>query len=115
MIVRGTSPTHKFVIPFPISNVAQIEVLYSQDGQVVLKKEFGDLEIDDENNCIYVNLTQADTLAFSFNDSYRKNIVLIQLRVLMESDKAYASNIIKEKVVNVLNDEEIFPVLKEAE
>lgn len=113
MIIRGTTPTHRFFIPFPISNISQIEVSYSQCGEIILTKYLNDLEIDSENNLIYVNLSQDDTLAFHFNEKNRDNLILIDIRVLLVNGKAYASDTIKERLRDVLRDGKIMPAIFE--
>lgn len=104
MIVRGTTPLHTFALPFPISDISEVFVTYTQNDKVVIEKNRNDIEIDVETNTLFVPLSQDDTLTFKVYEKYVNNIVLIQMRVLMTDGSSCASEIIKERVSNVLKD-----------
>lgn len=94
---RGTTPT----LQLTISGLDDIQVdkLYltlKQDSTVIEKTE-GDVTID--GNVLSAELTQEDTLAFTAN----KN-VLLQVRILSESDTAYATNILSIPAGAILKD-----------
>lgn len=74
-MIRGTTPTHTFEIPFNTSMIASVRVVYAQDDAVIVTKCTEDCIFD--GNTINVTLTQEDTLKFDC-----KKCVQIQLRVL---------------------------------
>lgn len=80
----GTTPTHKFVLPFDADSVQAIEITYSQNAQVVLQKDERDCTI--EGNTISVTLSQEDTFAFKGDTD-----VEIQIRVATDDGKVYSS------------------------
>ena len=94
---RGTSPT----LQLSRSGLDDIKVdkLYltlKQDSTVIEKTE-EDVTINE--NVLSAELTQEDTLAFAAN----KN-VLLQVRILSESDTAYATNILSIPAGAILKD-----------
>lgn len=53
---------------------------------------------------ITLHLTQEDTLKFKFFPAARKNIAVIQLRILDKNGEAYASDPVNERIFGVLKD-----------
>lgn len=105
MIVRGTTPLHTFALPFPIVDISEVFITYMQNDKIIIEKGKEDIEIDVENNTLFVPLSQDDTLAFLVHKrNYIDNIVLIQIRVLMDDGSSCASDIIRERVCDVLKD-----------
>lgn len=100
MIIRGTTPTHTFEIPFDTSLVKEAHVIYGQEGKEIFRKDAYDCQM--EGNKISVTLEQEDTLLLDC----RKN-VQIQLRVLTTDGTALASTLIHQIVHKCLNDEVI--------
>lgn len=98
-MVRATTPTHTFVLPFSVDNIKTLRLTYSQNGNIVMEKEKGDITIKDDNTLLYV-LTQEETLKFNESKS-----VQIQLRVLTHEGSALASRVISVPCGNVLNPE----------
>lgn len=97
-MIRGTTPTHTFILPFSTEIVSAVRVIYKQGETEVLCKCETDCEKD--GNAIKVRLTQEETLEFDC-----KKDVKIQLRVLTMGGDALAS---KPRIVDVgecLNDE----------
>ena len=88
-MIRGTTPTHTFNIPFDTSMVKEVKILYAQDDVKLLEKKNGDCTLAGQS--ISVTLSQEDTFLF---DS--KKPVEIQIRVLTLGGDALAS--IPEKV-----------------
>ena len=88
-MIRGTTPTHTFNIPFDTSMVKEVKILYAQDDVKILEKKNGDCTLAGQS--ISVTLSQEDTFLF---DS--KKPVEIQIRVLTLGGDALAS--IPEKV-----------------
>lgn len=88
---QGTTPTHNFTIPFGVSSIKEVMVLYAQDDTVIVRKNTEDCTM--VGNVVSVKLSQEDTFKFD----HKKN-VQIQIRVLTTTDDALLSDI---KVVDV--------------
>ena len=97
-MIRGTTPTHIFEIPFDSSLLKKILITYFQNNQIVVEKTEDDCTL--EGNSITVKLTQEDTLKFS-----HRRPVEIQIRVLTVDDTALATVIREVEVGRVLNEE----------
>ena len=129
MIIRGTTPYHNFILPILIEDIKAIYVTYLQNEEVILNKsliegeennssEFilanlRDLENasmeqlteEERNSCqLTLHLSQEDTLAFHFYPAAKKNIAVIQIRILTVDDEAFASMPINERIFGVLLD-----------
>lgn len=74
-MIRGTTPTHVFDIPFDTALVKEARITYAQDDQVLVDKKTEDCTMS--GNSITVTLTQEDTLKFDHN-----KIAEVQLKVL---------------------------------
>jgi hypothetical protein len=94
----GTTPINNFELPFDGSVIKEIEITYSQQGDVVLQKHKSDCTI--EGNKISLKLSQADTFLF-----VEGKIVEIQLRILSMNDEVIKSDIIKTIPTECLSDE----------
>lgn len=97
-MTRGTTPIHRFQLPFDTGRVTRAKVIYAQNGQVVLEKDMEQLQLQDRE--LLVRLSQEDTLAF---DSTCK--AEIQLRLLTADGTALASRILTCGVGRLLKDE----------
>lgn len=75
-MIRGTTPTHDFDVPFDTNTIDELEIAYSQGKDVVLIKTKDECELNGNN--ISVQLTQDETLRF------KEGFTTIQLRVLRE-------------------------------
>lgn len=95
-MIRGTTPTHTFVLPFDTSVVKSAKVLYAQSDVVIFEKTSCTMD----GNTLSVRLTQEETLEFDC----KKNVE-IQLRILTEADDALTSDIIVADVMRCLDDE----------
>lgn len=122
MIIRGTTPYHNFILPITVEEIKDIYVTYLQNGQIILDKTGDDVEItnltdlyenasmeqltdEEQQSCqLTVHLSQEDTLAFTFYPAARKNIAVIQIRLLTVDDEAYASDPVRERIFGVLHD-----------
>jgi hypothetical protein len=97
-MIRATTPTHKFTLPFNYTQYVQkILITYSQKGNIVLEKNENDVQID--GNIVSYKLTQEETKLFSNGD------VRVQVRVLTIDNDALASKEQTVHIDNVLNDE----------
>lgn len=90
-MIRGTTPTHTFKLPFDADIIKSVMIIYAQRNKEILRKETADCTM--EGKTISVTLTQEDTFKFNHVDHMQ-----IQLRLLTMSGDALASDI---KVVNV--------------
>ena len=122
MIIRGTTPYHNFILPILAKDIKEIYVTYLQNKEVILDKGKEDVDItdlvdlyenasmeelpeDERNSCqLTVHLTQEDTLKFHFYPAAKKNIAVIQIRILTTDDEAFASMPINERIFGVLHD-----------
>ena len=129
MIIRGTTPYHNFILPILAEDIKAIYVTYLQNNEVILDKSLieGDesehnefiianlkdlenasmenLTEEERNSCqLTLHLTQEDTLAFHFYPAAKKNIAVIQIRILTMDDEAFASMPINERIFGVLHD-----------
>lgn len=97
-MIRGTTPTHIFEIPFDSSLLKRVQITYTQAGQNLVVKNIEDCVLD---GCsITVKLTQEETFKFS----HKKNVE-VQIRVLTNDDTAMATTIREVPIGRVLNDE----------
>lgn len=97
-MIRGTTPTHTFTLPFDVSTIKSLVIVYAQNGTEVLKKEMDDCQMNGTD--ITVRLTQEDSLKFNANGS-----VQIQIKVLTTAGEALASYIQTVPVLECLIDE----------
>ena len=129
MIIRGTTPYHKFILPLSVQDIEAIYVTYSQNDEVILDKtnladefEINDIveqseEPSEETNeeeqeeievlpssQLTLHLTQEDTLKFHFYPAARKNVAVIQIRILKTDGEAIVSMPINERIFGVLHD-----------
>ena len=98
---RGTTPTLNFVFDIDLEqlNIESFYVSFKQGNEIILEKELQDLAIT--KNKVSIQLTQQETLKMSTN-----NVVYIQGRIKIDG-KAYATNIIKTTLSDVLKEGEI--------
>ena len=97
-MIKGTTPTHTFTLPFDTSMVEKVRIIYAQGENVVLVKETKDCNLDGME--VRTTLTQQDT--FNFDDC---DCVQVQIRVLTKGGDALASVIKRVGVSQVLDDE----------
>lgn len=97
-MIRGTTPTHTFVIPMEAAGIKCVKVIYAQDDDTIVEKSTSDCTL--EGNTISTVLTQEETLKFDC-----KKAVQIQIRVLTHGGQALASVIEKVGVSKCLDSE----------
>ena len=85
-MMRGTTPTHIFTLPFDVSRIKEIRIIYSQNDTPVVTKNTADCTL--ENKTVTVKLTQEDTFAFN-----HKKPAFVQLHVLSTNGDALTSAI----------------------
>lgn len=103
---RVTTPTHTFKLPMETSTLSVIQVVYKQHNKK-LKKQYQNntlpagMTLDGKN--VVIRLTQAETKQFVADD-----YVKTQIRVLTNTDDAYASKKFSIYVNDVLDEEILF-------
>lgn len=97
-MIRGTTPTLVFKLDTTI-DLEGISVIWVTLKSATAERTYQKdrLAIDIENNTITLNLTQEDTLDF-------RGDVDCQIRILLVNNRAYASNIKKISLNNILKD-----------
>ena len=96
-MIRGTTPTLEFTIPFDMELIAEAYVTLSQKNKVVLDKRLMDCQCSE--NKLSVKLTQEETLMLDC--AYKTEI---QVRVRTVDGDALASEIITESTERILRD-----------
>lgn len=103
MIIRGTTPTLVFDIDTEL-NLDEIVELWitfkTKLGTRAREKTFSksQVSLDDENKRIILPLTQEDTLFFT------DSVMQVQIRLRLENDLAYASDIVDTNIGRILKD-----------
>ena len=87
-MIKGTTPTHSFVLPFGTEMIQTIQIIYAQNGNVILTKGNKDCTFD--GNTVSVKLTQEDTFLF-----VEDACVEVQVRVLTPAGDALASSVMR--------------------
>ena len=98
-IVRGTTPTLTFTLPFSAEQVAAAYVSFKQKDRLVLEKAAGAAGCACQDNQIAVTLTQEETLAFVGCCK-----VEMQVRVRSATGQALASKIVTAYVEDVIKN-----------
>jgi hypothetical protein len=96
-MIRGTTPTLEFVLPFDTSLLAEAFVTLAQGGTVVVDKSLKDCNCS--GDLLTVRLTQEDTL--KLDDKINTEI---QIRAKTVSGDAIASNITTVDTERILKD-----------
>lgn len=97
-MIRGTTPTHTFQIPFSTNLLNEIRITYAQGNSVIVEKRTEDCSLNGSD--ITVKLTQEETLRFSDNKTAE-----LQLRVLLNDGNALATSVLRLDVSELLKDE----------
>lgn len=99
---RGTTPTLTFTTPYEAAMVQSGYLTFQQRGTNVLDLPLSDPSITVEDNAISVTLTQENTLAMTTAAPCEA-----QIRAILSSGSAVASNIVNIPVCAILKDGEI--------
>lgn len=97
-MIRGTTPVHKFELPFDTADISTVRVIYAQGNSVLLEKSTEECRLDKQS--IRVRLTQEETMLFDHR--YKAQI---QVRVLTKTGSALTSDVITVDVGKLLKDE----------
>jgi len=98
-MIRGTTARIIFLVNIDTDDITTAYVTF-QSNSVTFEKSYSDLEF--EEGKIIANLTQADTLRFSGDET-----VKVQLRAKLSDGEAIASPIKNLRVGDILKDGEI--------
>ena len=79
-VIRGTTPTHEFELPYPKELIENIRIVYGQNKKAIFTKTEYDCTI--ENEKILVDLIQEETFLFS----PRRNVE-IEIRIKLTNGK----------------------------
>ena len=95
-MIRGTTPTFIFNLPFDVSNIKSAYITIKSRGTEV-EKAVTDCSLN--GTTITVKLTQEETLALP-----ESQIAGVQLRVLTNDNDALASDVFPIKVEEILKE-----------
>ena len=96
-MIRGTTPKMEFTLPFETDQIAEAYISFYQLDKIILEKTLSECTLSEK--MITVQLSQEETLKFTSGC-----VVEIQIRVLMTSGDALASNIIRINTERILKD-----------
>lgn len=96
-MIRGTTPTLEFTIPFDTSELAEAFVTLSQNDTIIIDKALDDCKCDARK--LSVRLSQEEMLKLSCDCTTD-----IQVRVRTKAGDALASDIFKESTDKILKD-----------
>lgn len=94
-MIRGTTPTLEFTLPFEVESLSALYVTFKQLGRTVVERQLKDCRYD--GKVLYVDLTQDETLSFTAGHQ-----VDMQIRAKFVSGKSVASEIMTTSVQRVL-------------
>ena len=97
---RGTTPTIIFNLPFDVSTVRNVEVYFAQNDELLVTKGRSDCVLSGKT--LAVTLTQEETLSFDNDEKLE-----VQARFVFTDGSVDATDIIKQKVKEILKDGEI--------
>jgi hypothetical protein len=98
-MIRGTTPTLEFTMPFDTSLIAELYITITQNGATALEKTLSDCNCNDTS--VSLTLTQEDTLRLEqkpYSDSE------MQIRVRTVAGEVLASDIMSIYVGRILKD-----------
>lgn len=99
IVIRGTTPEHEFYVPYSRDMIKDIRITYAQNKKAVFVKKIYDCRF--ENEKVYIDLSQAETLMFVPNRHLE-----IEIKILLLNNKVVMSEEpILLRVVDTLNDE----------
>lgn len=110
MITRGSTLIQQFALPFEVDQISEIFVTYVQQGEKILEKDKNQIFVNKKANIMKVPLSQKDTLSFHPCDGSRDpdaTLVLIQIKILLSDGNVIISNVMRERLYDVLNGDEI--------
>lgn len=100
-IIRGTTPTVTFNLPFDVSTIKNLEIYFAQNDERLFTKGYNDCVLN--GTSLSVTLQQKDTLLLDEDARLQ-----IQVRFRFTDDSVDATEIIKGKVGELLSDAPIY-------
>lgn len=97
-MIRGTTPTHTFTLPFDTSLIKRVKITYAQDDKKFFCKETDDCVLS--GNIVTTKLTQEETFLLDC-----KKLVQIQIRVVTTAGEVLATDEMVVTVNKCLDDE----------
>lgn len=76
VLIRGTTPSHEFELPYPAELVKDVRITYGQNNKAIITKNKNECNIN--NNIFEVTLSQEETLLF-----VPKKHVEVEIRAVM--------------------------------
>lgn len=110
MITRGTTLVQQFALPFEPDKISELTLTYVQQGEKILVKDKNQIFVNKKTNIMKVPLSQKDTLSFhpcNGSDDPDASLVLMQIRILLSDGSAVVSNIMVERLYDILVNEAI--------
>ena len=98
-MIRGTTPTLEFTLPFDTSLIAEMYVTKAQGEKTVLEKTLSDCSCS--GTSVSLALTQEDTLRLQQQPHSRAEM---QIRVRTTAGEALASDIMRVYVGRILKE-----------
>ena len=96
-MIRGTTPKLEFTLPFEVDQISEAYITFVQRDKVILEKSISECVVGEKT--LQLQLTQEETLKLTAGC-----VTEIQIRVLMNSGDALASNIIRINTERILKD-----------
>lgn len=99
-MIRGTTPTFTFNLPFETSFIKTLSIVIQNKKigeKLSIEKGLGDCSVSEKS--LSCTLSQEETLSFTYGDE-----IDIQLRILTTDDTAFASKIYTVSVDRILKD-----------
>ena len=101
IVIRGTTPTHEFELPYPLAMVDDIRVVYGQNKKAIFTKSKEDCKLTEGQ--ISVSLIQEETFLFSPHKKLE-----IELRIKLTNGKVVRTEEpIILRVIDSMSDEVI--------
>lgn len=97
-MIRGTTPTHTFTLPFDSSLIREVKIIYAQSDKQIFCKKTGDCILSGDT--IRTTLTQEETFLFDC-----KKLVQIQVRVLTLAGEVLSTEEMTTTVEKCLDNE----------
>lgn len=97
-MIRGTTPTHTFELPFDVDQIKDIRITYAQQDKIALEKNKADCIMNGKT--VSVTLSQEDTYSF-----VAVGQVEVQVKILTVDGKVLANPIMWIPVQRILNTE----------
>ncbi len=98
-MIRGTTPTLEFTLPFDTSLIAEMYITLTQNGTTTMEKTLSDCNCS--GTSVSLTLTQEDTLGLRQQPRSQGEM---QIRVRTTAGEALASDIMSVYIGKILKD-----------